>query len=129
MGPEQQYNPNQPPQVNDVMPPPNTGFSGANGAPVVSAPKKPPVLLIAGISVSVLTLITIILIVVLYANKKPAPKATQITQSQTNTTQNARPAQAFDVEQANNSIGQDISGANDDHDLPSNQLDDKTLGL
>lgn len=51
------------------------------------------------------------------------------TQTQTTTAQGPQPAQAIDVEQASNSISQDISGHDNSKDFPSNELDDKTLGL
>lgn len=90
------------------------------------AQKKPKFLIIIVVAIVLLGGMTAAALVVAKPkakNKTPAP-TTQTSQSA-----GPLPAKALDVEQSNNSINQDISGVNDDDDLPPSQLDDKALGL
>jgi hypothetical protein len=58
--------------------------------------------------------------------KKPAPAP----QTQTTTTsQNFGKAKAIDVENINNSINQNLGSLSNEHDFPSAQFDDKSIGL
>lgn len=75
------------------------------------------VLLLIGITVGA---------IVLGGSKKTSTKPTDTT---TSTPQGPQPAQAIDVEQASNSITQDVSGHDNSKDFPTAELDDKTLGL
>ncbi len=58
---------------------------------------------------------------------KPAQKTTGSNQA--GQAEGPKGATALDVEQANQSISQDISSINDDQDFPADKLSDKSLGL
>lgn len=80
------------------------------------------------VAVLVITLLVIgaIVVMVLGTAKEDEPTATS---KETNSTAGLQPATAVGVEQANNSISQDLGSMNDDEDLPADALDDKALGL
>lgn len=90
--------------------------------PKKTSPKKP--LLIGGILIMLLIVVTVVA-VVLGGGKKQTPATTQ----QTDQAQGPQPAQAIDVEQANNSIGQDVTSFDNAKDFPDNMLDDSSLSL
>lgn len=101
---------------------------GAPIQPITNLPKPPkrnkkP--LIVGLTLVGL-LIVITVGAVLLGGKK---KTNTATQTPTTTLQGPQPAQAIDVEQASNSISQDVSGHDNAKDFPNGELDDKTLGL
>jgi len=86
-----------------------------------------PFIIIGGVA-GVLLLVAIGLVLFLPGNgKKKTP--TQQTSNQSNTSQGPQAASAVDVEQANSSISQDVSGLNDDQDFPVDQLTDHAFGL
>lgn len=130
MDPQQPYAPNQsqPPTIyGPALPPPSP-------TPAGQAPFRPPApqksnkkLFIIGGAVAGLVLLTIVALVVILTNGKKPPQQQQ--QEETTQAQGPQPAKAVDVEQANNSISQDISSLNDDQDFPADQLDDKSLKL
>lgn len=75
--------------------------------------------------------VVILLVVVLIANAGKSPK--KATDEPT-VDRNARPeillpAESVQMEQTNNALAQDLSGLNDEKDLPTTSLDDQTLGL
>ncbi len=94
------------------------------GAGMVPRGKNKKPLFIGIAALAVLLLVT--LLVVLLSTSKP--KTVEAPQT-TNEPQGPQPAQAIDVEQASNSISQDITGHDNNKDFPSGQLDDKSLGL
>ena len=76
--------------------------------------------------------IELIVIIGLTVTLTSAPKlqpAKTVSNSSSAQSQDPQPATAVGVQQTNDSISQDIGNLNDDHDLPTNKLDDKSLGL
>ncbi|GAC1391141.1 MAG: hypothetical protein NVSMB46_02560 [Candidatus Saccharimonadales bacterium] len=97
-----------------------------NNAPQKSvfARYKVPIL-VGGLMLFIL-LILIALLVVGASNKK----SKQLSSSPQNVQADGpQPANAIGIEQTSNSISQDISGLNDDKDIPSTMLDDRQIGL
>jgi hypothetical protein len=99
-------------------------------SPAPPAPKKPKTLVIVSIVLGVLLVLAIIVALIMNSGDKTANQA-QPTPAQDSTTQAEilEPAQSVEVEQTSNSLSQDLSGLDDEKDLPTNSLDDKTLGL
>lgn len=137
MDPQQPYNPQnqQPPQPEVYNSPtlanasygvvqPQSGGAPASGGPVRSRRG----LLIAAITGGAVIIILIILAVVLTMSSSGSKEKPAVTETDTST-QALQPAKSIELEQANNSINQDMSGLNDEKDFPANSLDDKTLGL
>jgi len=93
------------------------------GKPTKKKSKKP--LILAVIVVGVLLLVTTIVVVIASSSQNN----TQNNQQQTEAPQGPQPAQAIDIEQANNSITQDITSHDNNKDFPEDQLSDKNLGL
>jgi len=104
------------------------GPAPTSASPVQTPPKRnTKLIIIIAAAVAVLLIIGIAVIMVLSSTKKETPSTpTSQTSNQDATTQ---PATSVGVEQLNSSVSQDLSSLNDDKDLPSNQLDDKSLGL
>lgn len=119
--------------MTNALPDGNTAAPG-QVAPVVSSGGggggKSKFLLIAFITVVVLVVITVAAVLMAPKKKKAVTtKKSDTSQTNSNGAKGPQPASALDVEQANNSINQDISNPNDDNDFPANQLDDKSLNL
>ncbi len=85
--------------------------------------KKP--LIFGGVLLFVLIVVTVGAIVLSGGGKK----ADDNTAQQTAAPQGPQPAQAIDIEQASNSISQDVSSHDNAKDFPNDELDDKSLGL
>ncbi len=123
--PEAMFQPITPP----VPAQPPSQFSPAEPVqPITNLPKpkkksKKP--LIIGVSTIVLLFVITGAAIALGGTKKQA----NTPQQQTAAPEGPQPAAAIDVEQANNSIGQDVTGLDNNKDFPSAELDDKTLGL
>lgn len=141
MDPQQQpYNPNpvqpqappeqQPNLYGPSLPPPapNAPFQSQMQPPLPPKTKSSKkVFIIGGVVAGIVVLAIIAVVIILSSNnKKPAP-ATE--HHETTEAEGPQPATAVDIEHANNSISQDISGLNDDNDFPTEQLDDKSLKL
>lgn len=148
MDPQRQFDPNQPVQPNtpyNQAPPPAQvpvqQYSQPAQPPVPvnqlesqrpsvppSKPKRGP--LIAIISGVVVGLILIILAVVASLSDGVKTKEDEAALNKNSvSSQVVEPASSLDVNQTNNSIGQDLSRIDDEKDFPSTSLDDKTLGL
>lgn len=112
--------PNQYPQIGLEPNPPLQPIPAKNS-------KKP--LILGGIVLGVLVLLMIIGVIASSGNKPSKPEATTSNPSATSLSQVLEPANALTVELINDSIGQDIGALNDEQDLPTTKLDDKTLGL
>lgn len=88
-------------------------------------PKRP---LIAGIVGAVLVIILIIVALIAggggdkTGQDKPSTDNSALTPA-------LQPAQSVELEQTNNALSQDLSGLDDEKDLPNNSLEDQTLGL
>lgn len=82
--------------------------------------------IIGGVIAGILLLVVIGVVVALSNGKKPVQQAPQ---EDTSKPEGPQAATAVDVEQSNNAISQDISSVNDDQDFPTDELDDKSLGL
>lgn len=100
-------------------------------APVNDSSKKSPKFskgpVIAGIVGGVVVLVLIIVAVLAGSNKSnqtQKPTTPDSTQSQA-----LQPAQSVELEQTSNALSQDLSGLDDEKDLPNNSLEDTTLGL
>ncbi len=123
-------NPNQQPQGPQAYGPNNYGPvpQPQQGAPlpVKSSGNSRLPLIIAAV-VGVLFVLIVGGILVLSSTSKKTVKPT--VDPNQNTQQGPQPATSIVIEQTSNSISQDISGQNDDKDLPDTMLDDKTLGL
>lgn len=101
--------------------------SGVNPQfPAKKGPGKLVIIVIAGIA-----LLVVLGIVVAVSSAGNKPKTNQAAQQSVdpNQSQNLKPAQAIDLEQASNAISQDLSSLDDEKDFPATSLDDKTLGL
>lgn len=134
MDPNQQ----QIPQYSPSVAPPDAAQSGYGAVPQPSSsmptsatppgtPKRNRTpFIIAGVLGGILLILTAIAIV---ASNKPTGNNTQKTSEDTNAASFLIPANAIGVEQTSNSISQDVSGLNDDSELPPNKIDDKALGL
>lgn len=120
------------PPYNGYQAPPQpqiiTGNTGATG--LKSSSRKGPNKLVIIIVVGVVLLL-IMAIAVAISSQGNKDKNKQQNQSSTDSTQaqSLQPAQAIDLEQANNAISQDLSSIDDETDFPATSLDDKALGL
>jgi len=137
MDPQQQpYNPNplqpqQPPQPNIYGPVLPSPAPGVPPQPQFQPPMPPKsnkkVFIIGGAVAGIVVLLIIVAVVALSGGNKNQPPAEE--HQETTEAEGPQPATAVDVEHANNSISQDISGLNDDRDFPVDQLEEKTLKL
>lgn len=101
--------------TNDILPRPSK-----------KGPNKLIIIIIAG--VVLLLILGIYAITATQSQKTAAPQSNQQS-AETDYAQSLQPAQAIDLEQANNAISQDLSSLDDEKDFPAASLDDKTLGL
>lgn len=123
-------NPNQQPETET---PQTSTTQGAVFSPVVvpvkqdsnNPLKNKKVLIAAGAGIAVLLLMLVLLLAFRSSGKQPA--STENNQTADNSL--LEPAKAIDIEQINNAISQDVSGLNDDSQLPANRIDDKNLDL
>lgn len=100
--------------------------SGANSQlPAKQGPNKLVIIVIAGIA---LLVVLGIVAAVSTAGNKPKTNQTQQTEG-TGQSENLKPAQAIDLQQASNAISQDLSSIDDEKNFPADSLEDKTLGL
>jgi hypothetical protein len=121
--------PNQP-GGNYPVYPGQSPSGGASPYPQPRRKKKKHLGMMLGVVGGGLALLAILVAVVLFAGNQKKP-TTPSPSSSTSTTQHEgpQPATAVDTEQTNNAISQDLSTANDDKDLPANELDDKKIGF
>lgn len=108
-----------------AQPAPQPQTAAVTGPVVKKGPNKLVIIVIAGIALLVIVAGAVLLT---SSGGKPAPTVDTTTQTNTQS-QSLQPAQAIDLEQTNNAIGQDLSSVDDEADFPANSLDDKTLGL
>lgn len=92
--------------------------------PAKKGPSKLVMVVIAGIA---LLLILGIIVALSSTGNKSNNQAQQ--PQETGQSENLKPAQAIDLQQASNAISQDLSSLDDEKNFPANSLDDKTLGL
>ncbi len=86
------------------------------------------------IAVLVIAGVQLLVIIVLAVALTASPKANPVTKTNSaadtgQSTSGPQAATALGTQQANDSISQDVTNLNDDHDLPANKFDDKALGL
>lgn len=124
---------NTPPPVQPEVPGEAYGSLPQTSSPQSSSPepltpkKNRLPFIIAGVLVGLLLILTLIGV---FASKSKTPTTIKPAASTSDSGSNALlPATAIGIEQASNSISQDLSGINDDNDFPPNKLDDRSLGL
>lgn len=93
---------------------------------VAATPPGPNKLVIVAIAGVVLVIILGVVALVFGGGTKPA---TQTQVQKTSESESMKPATALDLQQAANAVGQDISGADDEKDFPTDSLDAKALNL
>ncbi len=95
-----------------------------NDPPVTKSRKK--LIIIASVVGGVIFLL---IIAVILGGGSKQPTSTKAPTSKTTETQALKPAQAIEIEEANNALSQDLSSTDDEKDLPAASLEDKTLSL
>ncbi len=116
----------QPTPQSTMQPQPAATFSGPSD-PVKKSRKGPIIAIIAGV---VVALLLIIIAVIAATSDSSQQKPDQQNNSPASSQADLLKAgQAIEIEQINNAINQDLSGLDDEKDLPANNLDDKSLGL
>ncbi len=114
------------PPTQVVPPGPGVQFPTAP-PPQAASPKNNRKMIIIG-AVTLLVILMAVVAFVLMRQPETHPSSHQTEETSTEP-EGPQAATAVDTEKTSNAISQDLSGLNDDKDLPATQLDDKTLGL
>lgn len=105
-------------------------------APITSSANKPKQKLklpkgpaLAAIIGGVIVLILLVVVLIANAGKSPSKTSDDPVVDRNTRPEFLLPAESVQMEQTNNALSQDLSGLDDEKDLPTNSLDDQTLGL
>jgi hypothetical protein len=86
--------------------------------------------IIVGVVIALAVLVALASFLIANSSSQSTKQSAKSTSSNTNQDASTlQPATAIELEQANNSISQDLSGIDDEKDFPTTSLDDKSIGL